>query len=91
VKYAYPDGSGPIHIELKQFGNEIELSITDDGVGLLVKADPRSTGLGQRIVSAMAAKLDATLERDPEHAGTRIVIRFPLVHVPEVKQAANAG
>ena len=91
VKYAYPEGSGPIHIELKQSGNDVELSITDNGVGFQTKADPRSTGLGQRIVSAMATKLDASLTRDPAHAGTRIVIRFPLVHVPEIRQAATAG
>ena len=53
------------------------LSIADDGVGLNVKTDPRSTGMGQRIVSAMAAKLEASVERDPAHAGTRIVLRFP--------------
>jgi two-component sensor histidine kinase len=52
------------------------LSIADDGVGLNAKADPRSTGMGQRIVSAMAAKLDASAERDPNHHGTRIVLRF---------------
>jgi hypothetical protein len=32
--------------------------------------------MGQRIVSAMAQKLDAQAERDPTHAGTRIVLRF---------------
>jgi two-component sensor histidine kinase len=52
------------------------VAITDEGVGLNVKADPRSTGMGQRIVSAMATKLDATAERDPDHHGTRIVLRF---------------
>ncbi len=91
VKYAYPDGSGPIHVELQVRNNDVELSITDNGVGLEVKADPRSTGLGQRIISAMATKLEAALERDPMHKGTRIVIQFPLVHVTEVRQAASAG
>jgi len=76
VKYAYPDGPGPIHVELASVGDDIKVSITDDGVGLNAKADPRSTGMGQRIVSAMAQKLDAQAERDPAHAGTRIVLRF---------------
>ncbi|MBS0530681.1 MAG: response regulator [Proteobacteria bacterium] len=76
VKYAYPDGPGPIHVELGSNGDDIKLSITDDGVGLNAKADPRSTGMGQRIVSAMAQKLDAKVDRDPAHAGTRIVLRF---------------
>jgi two-component sensor histidine kinase len=76
VKYAYPDGAGPIHIDLRADGNDIVLTVSDDGVGTNGKADPRSTGMGQRIVSAMATKLEATAERDPNHAGTRIVLRF---------------
>ena len=76
VKYAYPDGAGPIHVELVTQGDDLVLSIADDGVGDAVKADPRSTGMGQRIVAAMASKLDASVTRDPDHAGTRIVLKF---------------
>jgi histidine ammonia-lyase/two-component sensor histidine kinase len=76
VKYAYPDGAGPIHVDLHNRAQDIELVISDEGVGLQAKHDPRSTGMGQRIVSAMAIKLDASVERDPSHAGTRIVINF---------------
>jgi two-component sensor histidine kinase len=77
VKYAYPDGAGPIHIDLAARDAELVLSIADNGVGLNVKTDPRSTGMGQRIVAAMASKLAATVERDPAHHGTRIVLCFP--------------
>ncbi len=76
VKYAYPDGAGPIHVELRRDGGDIELAISDDGVGLQAKQDPRSTGMGQRIVGAMANKLEAEVKRDPSHAGTRMVLRF---------------
>jgi two-component sensor histidine kinase len=58
-------------------GPDLELSIADDGVGVNARSDPRSTGMGQRIVSAMAAKLSAIVERDPAHSGTRVVVRFP--------------
>jgi two-component sensor histidine kinase/CheY-like chemotaxis protein len=77
VKYAYPDGAGPIYVDLHTSGQDLELSIRDDGVGLQVRQDPRSTGMGQRIVSAMATKLGASVDRDPSHNGTRIVVRFP--------------
>src|SRR5690242_906653 len=77
VKYAYPDGAGPIHVELSSKGDDLLLAISDDGVGDNVKADPRSTGMGQRIVSAMASKLEASVERDPAHSGTRVVLRLP--------------
>jgi two-component sensor histidine kinase len=87
VKYAYPDAAGPIHVELAAQGDDLLLSIADDGVGLNVKTDPRSTGMGQRIVSAMASKLEAGVERDPTHAGTRIVLRFRR----DNKKAAKPG
>jgi two-component sensor histidine kinase len=90
VKYAYPDGPGPIHIVLKSEGDELVLSISDDGVGLAAKSDPRSTGMGQRIVSAMAAKLDASVERDGAHAGTRMVLRFRRTAEP-VQDAVSAA
>ncbi|KIZ40255.1 MULTISPECIES: histidine kinase dimerization/phosphoacceptor domain -containing protein [Rhodopseudomonas] len=82
VKYAYPDGAGPIHVELSAQGDELALAITDDGVGLNVKINPQSTGMGQRIVNAMATKLDASVERDPGHTGTRIVLRFRRINAP---------
>src|ERR1700710_658123 len=82
VKYAYPEGAGPIHVTLHAEGDDLALAITDDGVGLNVKTDPRSTGMGQRIVTAMASKIAATVERDPAHAGTRIVLRFRRVTAP---------
>jgi two-component sensor histidine kinase len=88
VKYAYPDGAGPIHVDLRGDGNDIVLSISDDGVGANGKSDPRSTGMGQRIVSAMATKLEATAERDPDHKGTRIVLRFARAKAVKVASAA---
>jgi two-component sensor histidine kinase len=91
VKYAYPDGAGPIHVELKAEGDDLLLTISDDGVGLHVKADPRSTGLGQRIVSAMASKLEAKVERDPGHKGTRMIVRFPRVSAAVTKSASAAA
>jgi two-component sensor histidine kinase len=91
VKYAYPDGAGPIHVDLRAQGDDLVLSIADDGVGLNVKTDPRSTGMGQRIVTAMATKLDASVERDPAHPGTRIVVRFRRVNTPAAKPASAAG
>jgi two-component sensor histidine kinase len=91
VKYAYPDGAGPIHVELKTLDDDLELAIADDGVGLNVKADPRSTGMGQRIVTAMASKLEAIVERDAAHSGTRIVLRFRRGTAPACHPASAAA
>ena len=91
VKYAYPDCAGAIHVDLRCEGDDLMLAIADDGVGLHATSDPRSTGMGQRIVSAMATKLDASVERDPAHAGTRIVLRFPRTKVMFKPAAAAVG
>jgi two-component sensor histidine kinase len=92
VKYAYPDGAGPIHVELSAQGDDIVLAIADEGVGIDAKRnDPRSTGMGQRIVSAMGTKLEASVERDPLHAGTRIVVRFGRVRAVPMRSAAGAA
>ena len=91
VKYAYPDGSGPIHVELRAEGDELALSIADEGVGVDAPADPRSTGMGQRIVSAMAAKLAASVARDPDHAGTKVVLRFPRAKALPAQSAVAAA
>ncbi|MBN9598784.1 MAG: response regulator [Afipia sp.] len=88
VKYAYPDGAGPIHVELHSRQNDMELAITDNGVGFQAKQDPRSTGMGQRIVGAMANKLEASIERDPAHSGTRMVLRFQGKDISSKPQAA---
>jgi two-component sensor histidine kinase len=91
VKYAYPDGAGPIHVVLNAHGDDLELAISDDGVGLNVKLDPRSTGMGQRIVNAMASKLEAAVERDASHSGTRIVLQFRRTSTPAATPATTAS
>ncbi|GIQ73319.1 sensor histidine kinase [Bradyrhizobium sp. RD5-C2] len=91
VKYAYPDSAGPIHVELKPRADELQLAISDEGVGFSDKADPRGTGMGQRIVAAMAVKLDASVERDPSQKGTRIVVRFSRVTPAPAKSTSVAA
>jgi hypothetical protein len=47
--------------------------------------------MGQRIVAAMAQKLDADVERDPRHAGTRVVLRFRRATAPAPARPASAA
>jgi two-component sensor histidine kinase len=90
VKYAYPDGPGAIEVELRDAPKTVELVIADHGVGYQAKQDPRSTGMGQHIVNAMANKLEAKVERDPNHSGTRIVLNIPRSVAKQPRQAAAA-
>jgi two-component sensor histidine kinase len=88
IKYAYPDrGGGEVRILLSRNGDGISLAVEDDGVGFDVKTAPQGSGLGGRIVSAMAANLRANLCFDPNHAGTRAFIHFSLAEeAPQTPQ-----
>ncbi|MDQ8729971.1 response regulator [Bradyrhizobium sp. LHD-71] len=90
VKYAYPDGSGPIHVELSRAGDTIKIAVADQGIGLAGKPAPGSTGMGRRIVNAMAAKLQAEIEFDQGHSGTRVVLSLPLQVQPKPEKQSAA-
>jgi two-component sensor histidine kinase len=79
-KYAYPQGLlGDIRVKLRQEETaHVMLVVEDDGVGLDAADTPRGTGLGTRIVRAMAKNLGAAVEFDPKHSGTRVRVAFPV-------------
>ena len=74
-KYAYPDGGGEVRVALRQEGDDaFRLSVEDDGCGMSADPTPRGTGLGTRLIRAMAQSLRSTVEYDPGHAGTRVTL-----------------
>jgi two-component sensor histidine kinase len=80
LKYAYPDSVGPIRVILKTTGPESAIvSVEDDGVGFKDTDNPTSTGLGQRIVKAMASKINGDIKHDQRAPGTRVSVAFSLV------------
>ena len=78
-KYAYPDSSGEVRVSLKKLSDlRAELIVEDDGVGSHKGGTPQGTGLGTRIVNAMAHTLGAEVEyfaRDPGF-GARAAFTF---------------
>jgi two-component sensor histidine kinase/CheY-like chemotaxis protein len=69
-KYAYPDRSGDIRVFLRQLADdEIELAVEDDGAGR-DDGPAKGTGLGTRIVKAVAASMGAEIEYKQRHPGT---------------------
>ncbi|PZO77767.1 MAG: two-component system sensor histidine kinase/response regulator [Mesorhizobium amorphae] len=78
-KYAYPEGvEGEIRVRLASSAETIELSVEDEGVGWKGEGPVRGTGLGTRIVQAMARNLQSALTFDAPPKGTRAQVSFPL-------------
>ena len=79
-KYAYPNRSGEVRVRLTRIsGDQAELIVEDDGVGRGAGAAPKGTGLGTRIVNAMARTIGADVEyfaRDPGY-GAKLAFACP--------------
>lgn len=80
VKYAYEPGQdGEIRVVLERApdGERAILTVEDDGPGLGDGA-PKGTGLGGKIISAMASGLRSAVEIDTAHRGVRARLVFDL-------------
>jgi two-component sensor histidine kinase len=77
VKYAYAPGeAGEIRVHLRADGPQRGiLVVEDDGAGMTGEA-PKGTGLGGKIISAMARGLSSAVEFDPAHQGVRARLAF---------------
>ena len=76
-KYAYaPDRAGEIRVSLREHGPRVSLVVEDDGAGMVDGGDPKGTGLGRKVIAAMAASLATKVEFDPAHRGVRAHLAF---------------
>jgi two-component sensor histidine kinase/CHASE3 domain sensor protein len=82
LKYAYPDRSGEVRVRLKRVDDgRAELVVEDDGIGR--SGDTvKGSGLGSKIVTAMAAAVKAEVEYEDRRPGTsaRIIFNPPSIH-----------
>lgn len=75
-KYAYPEKPGEIRVRLQQLPDRrVELVVEDDGIG---RSDgvTKGTGLGSRIVSAMASTMGAKVEYRSRQPGLAATLTF---------------
>jgi two-component sensor histidine kinase/CHASE3 domain sensor protein len=81
-KYAYPAGhSGDIRVMLRKLPKgRAELVVEDDGIGLGATRHPGGTGLGSKIIAAMAAGLKTKVEYIDRTPGTAARLAFSIAH-----------
>ncbi|KKB79996.1 chemotaxis protein CheY [Devosia soli] len=77
LKYAYTGRDlGEVRIAMRRTGEQIELRVEDDGIGWSGTGKPQGTGLGSRIVKAMAHSLEATVAYENAGGGTTVRVTF---------------
>ena len=80
LKYAYADHRGEVRIALSKDGEDyFLLAVEDDGCGMVAGATPRGTGVGTKLIRAMASSLRSVVEYDPSHRGCRATLRAATV------------
>ena len=76
LKYAYVDCTpGQVRVRMALEGTQVVLQVEDDGVGWTGTGIAQGTGLGGRIVKAMAHGLGATVSHS-EGPGTCVTVTF---------------
>ena len=79
LKHAFPnERRGTVRIQLRKADGELELVVSDNGVGLTSDFDPAtSNSLGMQLVQTLVEQLDGCLEIFHE-GGTTVRIAFPV-------------
>ncbi len=84
IKHAFPDGNGNIRLCVEQIGDQIELVVSDDGVGMKSKDMVKSPEKrGSDYVAIFVRQLGGTIVPSQREAiGTTVRVRLPLLLVP---------
>ncbi len=69
---------GEIRVVIDRIDEELRLVVEDDGAGFDHSSPARGSGLGTKILTAMAASLKSELTYDPAYRGTRAILIFPV-------------
>ncbi len=78
-KYAYPDRRGEVRVNLKRLPDgRGELLVEDDGVGRSDEGPAKGTGLGTRLVKAMAGNVGGEIQYFGRQPGTSARLTFPV-------------
>ena len=84
VKHAFPHGIGRVVLSAEQVGDQIELTVADDGVGMRDRDSAKiPEKRGSNYVAIFVRQLGGTVvPSGSEESGTIVRIRLPLLPVP---------
>ena len=84
IKHAFPDGTGHVMLCVEQVGDQIELIVADDGMGMKDKGSTKvPEKRGSDYVAIFVRQLGGTIvPSGSDGTGTIIRIRLPLLLVP---------
>lgn len=76
-KYAYPGSEGEIRLRLTSENADAILTIEDDGIGRAEDAPIKGTGLGTKVVHAIAMQMNGSVEYRARNPGFQARLRLP--------------
>jgi two-component sensor histidine kinase len=84
IKHAFPTGKGNVTLSVEKIGEEIELTVADDGIGIKDKVAAKlPEKRGSDYVAIFVRQLGGTItETSSEENGTVIKVRLPLLLIP---------
>jgi len=84
IKHAFPHGAGHIMLSVVKVGDQIELTVADDGVGMKDRGSAKvPEKRGSDYVAIFVRQLGGTIApSESEGTGTTVRIRLPLLLVP---------
>ncbi|MDP3555634.1 PAS domain-containing sensor histidine kinase [Methylocystis sp.] len=85
VKHAFPGGIGMVTLAVRRIGNDVELTVADDGIGMPAQGQGSTPGQhGSNYVTIFVRQLSGTLVRSgAPGVGTTFRILFPMSPDPE--------
>jgi two-component sensor histidine kinase len=84
IKHAFPDGTGRVVLGVEQVGDQIELTVADNGVGMGDRVSPKAPAKhGADYVAIFVRQLGGTIAVSAsEGGGTMARVRLPSVAAP---------
>jgi two-component sensor histidine kinase len=84
IKHAFPSGIGRVALSVVRVGDQIELVVSDDGVGMAAMGPSSGTGKhGSDYVAIFVRQLGGKIDLSrSDEAGTTFTVRFPVLEIP---------